>query len=686
MLYYPFPGDNSADDGWNRHRSNRHYYRQSLQCHRRSQHGARHAYHNQPCSGHLHLGDLPAQPWGQPPHHQWPATGSPAIINADNLPSGVIFNVTADYVTISNITLHNARTHGIAIQSGADSGRIEACTFANPSSPAPTSAIDGHGCANWTVTGNNISGITGTTATAEPAIHFHGGASGTEITNNLIYNCDRAIGLGSEPVAIDPAISSLITGTRYYLDANHGDDTATGTAGDPWKTLAKAQAVVQGGDAVILGNGNYGKFSDTNASRTAFCIYMAAPGALPEFTEINLNYGGRNGAAYLLFYRIYIHSLPVVQDLGVDPQDPKATGTTYKKTSNPISIESATHVWIAGCRIAGQSKYLTGGININRSQHIKINQCHIHDASVGVSFSNSQFLEFTGNHIHKIAASAFQSGYMTLTADVLIEANHAHDANWNINDDFCPRAPIGQIYHGSGVAIRGNRYIIRNNIFHDGFPTAGIAMYNDTNTAFSDIRIENNILYDIRAYCALRLDKLLENIYVRNNLIVGHAHGSGTSYYDGGVSLSSLAVGATGNVLNFDNNIVVGTTDFGAYWGQVSQRNNIFYCARSNTSILDQATVGGGSMVLTATSLTSLRFENEFFSNITNHSQFTWDSISQTGHHQLIDWSLSLSSPAIGFGDSSLQPPDGIGGIDADGFIFTGAPRSLVNHNAGPSS
>jgi len=141
---------------------------------------------------------------------QGPASGTPAIIDAAGLSSGIIFNVTADHVVIANITLRNARSHAIAIQPGADSGRIEDCVIDNPTAPPPaTAAIDGNGCQNWAVTGNTISGIIGTAATAEPAIHFYGGASSTEITNNLIFKCDRAITLGAATITtVVPAITT----------------------------------------------------------------------------------------------------------------------------------------------------------------------------------------------------------------------------------------------------------------------------------------------------------------------------------------------------------------------------------------------------------------------------------------------------------------------------------------------
>lgn len=163
-----------------------------------------------------------------------PATGAPAILDASSLASGVIFNVTADQVVIANLSLRNARSHAITIQPGAEAGRIEECAFTYLTPPIPaTAAIDGNNCKNWTVTGNNISGISG--ASAEPAIHFYGGASDTIISNNLILNCDRAIGLGGDPTPIAPTITNQPLGLTVTVGQTAS--FSVGVAGTPPPTF-----------------------------------------------------------------------------------------------------------------------------------------------------------------------------------------------------------------------------------------------------------------------------------------------------------------------------------------------------------------------------------------------------------------------------------------------------------------
>jgi hypothetical protein len=143
---------------------------------------------------------------------QGPTSGAPAILDATGMASGVIFNVTGYQVTIANLSLRNARTHAITIHPGANRGHIVACNITTTAAPFPaTATIDGNNCVNWTVTGNAISNVVGTTATAEPAIHFYNGASATTVTNNFVLDCDRAIGLGGDVPSSDPLAPTIST-------------------------------------------------------------------------------------------------------------------------------------------------------------------------------------------------------------------------------------------------------------------------------------------------------------------------------------------------------------------------------------------------------------------------------------------------------------------------------------------
>ncbi|MFA5424753.1 MAG: DUF1565 domain-containing protein, partial [Phycisphaerae bacterium] len=97
----------------------------------------------------------------------------------------------------------------------------------------------------------------------------------------------------------------------YYLDAVNGDDSNSGTSNSPWRTVAKAQSVVQPGDKVILSNGDYDAFTPPNsiydgdatqslADTTIHWItWQAKPGHTPTFNAI---YFEREGNKYFLGY------------------------------------------------------------------------------------------------------------------------------------------------------------------------------------------------------------------------------------------------------------------------------------------------------------------------------------------------------------------------------------------------
>ncbi len=478
-----------------------------------------------------------------------------------------------------------------------------------------------------------------------------------------------------------------ITGSRYYLDPVSGDDKGDGSTAKPWKTLARARSGARSGDGVYLRSGNYGFFLERESTRSGYVIFLNEKGAVPVFSGILLEYKAKNTPSFLVFSGIRIIPEPVAQKPGTDPQDPNATLSTYAKTLDPVTIRNASKVMLVDCELSGVSKYLTEvGVLIEHSTNIRIETSDLHDIRRGFSYDDSRFLEFMGNHIHHIAASAFR-GTDGKSTDILIEGNHAHDSNYEYSEDYCPRA-LNANNHGSAVAILGDRITIRNNIFHDGFNSAGIMTYDKDNSSsdvdYTDILIENNIVYDLRNNYVLRL-YLIKSVVVRNNLFIGHRKSSGAQYYDTSILLHSLAAGATGSALTFSNNVVIGITNFGQWWPEVKQSNNMFYSCRAGTGpFMTESQVGGKSLVASV-SKTSDFFERGFFEN---PLRFDWDTSVKSnsrGHGVTLNFALAANSPAIGFGDPSVQPEDGIGPINDKGFIERSpVKRTLLRHNAGP--
>ena len=147
-----------------------------------------------------------------------------------------IFQVSADDVTISDLTLEDVGSHAVIIHGeaplGADrtvlrnlvirdtfqqmvkvtpansdpekffseSGVLEDCLLEYTAGIGPQvdiGGIDAHGAKDWIVRRNVFKNIISPSqSSAEHAVHFWSWSRGTLVENNLIINCDRGIGLG----------------------------------------------------------------------------------------------------------------------------------------------------------------------------------------------------------------------------------------------------------------------------------------------------------------------------------------------------------------------------------------------------------------------------------------------------------------------------------------------------------
>ncbi|MFN8179577.1 MAG: right-handed parallel beta-helix repeat-containing protein [bacterium] len=145
-----------------------------------------------------------------------------------------IFQVTADDVTIQDMTLRNVANHTIQVHGetpygadrtviknlvlrdtgeqmikisyrdgesvGSDGGLVEGCLFEYTAGIGPQyyiGGIDGHLASNWVVRGNTFKSIRSPgPSVAEHAVHFWSESSNTLVERNLIIDCDRGIGFG----------------------------------------------------------------------------------------------------------------------------------------------------------------------------------------------------------------------------------------------------------------------------------------------------------------------------------------------------------------------------------------------------------------------------------------------------------------------------------------------------------
>ncbi len=161
---------------------------------------------------------------------QGPTSGTAATIDGTAQTGKVIFKVTGTNVTIANVKFTNGTA--ALIQSTATNGTFKNCiVIGNTDNPA----VEGIGCSGWTITGNGISAITSSVATADPAIFFYAGATTTTITNNIIVGCDVGIGYGTgaaDSVGGGTIRNNMISDTRTTGYAGPGIkiESNTGTA------------------------------------------------------------------------------------------------------------------------------------------------------------------------------------------------------------------------------------------------------------------------------------------------------------------------------------------------------------------------------------------------------------------------------------------------------------------------
>jgi len=477
----------------------------------------------------------------------------------------------------------------------------------------------------------------------------------------------------------DSAWDESITGTTYFLNAQTGDDARDGRTRDTaWRTLDRALTQLRSGDGVLLATGHYGAFRErTPAGRTDWVTIKADEGASPVLSHIDVRYGAL-APAWLRFAGLRIE--PEWVDPGADPQTPIATSSTWNKSSLPFRLENVSQVRLLRSAITGTNKYLTeASVDLRSVEDVLIHGLQSRRTDRGLFIGGSRQVLVTHSRIHNGVSSCIrlQPG----NEAVVIDGVHCHDFNWNVADDYCPRG-AGNTPHGSAVAVRSSNITIRNSTFHDGWGSSGIMLYDGDHgqvASYSDVTIENNVVYDINNTYPLRLYGIGERVTVRNNLLVGRYRlGDGEVTDDGRYRFeSSMAVHSFSDIgspaeLHLHNNILVGMLSAPL---DIDARNNIIWSWRSGGAFHCHA--GTNSRIATcrfgdAPSL----FEEGFFLGPVDF---------QPGHGLLLDFTPAPGSPAVNHGDPALQTGWTHGAMNEALLILpSGVERGPDRHSAGP--
>jgi hypothetical protein len=312
-------------------------------------------------------------------------------------------------------------------------------------------------------------------------------------------NCDGLIDTNDS--ASCPVASS---NNIYHVDAINGDDsTGDGSAAKPFKSYAKARALLVEGDTMRLYDGHYGSIDDgVTGSPTRpkdmfndWVTIEAAPGAEPRFTSIQL---GRDNACYF-------------KEGGCDGPEGEGIVSMYIRfdgitVEDGVWIQGGHHVQVLNSKLHRAPPWNTsaealgrGAISTRYASDVLIEGNEITNTAVGVGVGRNSFrVVIKNNHIHHLAHDAimFVSG-----KDSVIEGNVIHNSDDGIDDN----QGISWNRHSDGIQIfpeqKSHRAFavenltIRGNTFYD-LESMGIMINSsdpDSPALTRNLVVENNI-------------------------------------------------------------------------------------------------------------------------------------------------------------------------------------------------
>ncbi|MCA0902153.1 right-handed parallel beta-helix repeat-containing protein [Microbulbifer agarilyticus] len=351
----------------------------------------------------------------------------------------------------------------------------------------------------------------------------------------------------------------------YHVDGKNGDDNNRGTADSPWATLEKARRTVKGPAKVIVHDGHYRAFiEDKSRGSTEFLEYVAAPGARPRLEGIDIHYPEPSDS-YVSFDGFDIFST---------------------RRLRLVQVVNARHLIIRNSELHADhwSRGPDDGvyaINLRRTENVLIERNRFYEVFRGVLIRKSNHVTVRGNFITVTGSSGII--YMSQSRNGLIENNHITGRDYvrYPEDPLAYHKP-----HQSIIAISANDLVVRGNLLHGIGNSSGMMLYqNDMPTdvtAYRNILIESNALYDTSNNSALRIYNLGDNVILRNNFFFskkrpGKCDGvtnDGHYRYNVALNVHSVAEGFDGSGLKLYNNIFLGAAMIPP---AAEERSNVFW-------------------------------------------------------------------------------------------------------------
>jgi len=530
---------------------------------------------------------------------------------------------------------------------------------------------------------------------------------------------------------------NTVNAATYYLDASKtksGNGTSWATA---FKTIADAQTILNArpnngsGDIVEVNSGNYGSYIEANIARTNWLTYKAAAGRTPVLNKIDI----QNTAKINTYLKLdgFKVQAPV-------PNPMPADDGNWHSGSRMLTLYKANYVNISNCNFVGYNKYLTTGQDVRFCDYFTYYHNRQQKTRNGILVKDSISPTITYNYISEMSEGSGISIY-TGCPNANVSYNHVFGMYTHQDEPYFPHNAVGtENYHpGSIMSIRSSPITIRNNILHDG-GSQGIMFYNEYPLTYSDVKFENNLIYNTGFYDGIttyigqnkfyNLNPSAEHpIVFRNNTFIGKVVSSKLDKY----SLLGRYYGATvvfsrntpspytarfvennnGTGFTFINNIVLGPYPLPPpnddILNKYIENNNIFW-ASPNYS--DQYKLGANTIYAvwrTGSPSYALQGNPCYFEDLgTSCSATTQWSYAKNGYKPFfvnggfcfgsagsfadrdadrsgkLDFHLAESSPGVNSGTPDNQPADSLGAIGSDGFIRNDGPsRNTEYHSIG---
>ena len=270
--------------------------------------------------------------------------------------------------------------------------------------------------------------------------------------------------------------SEAASGKTVYVDPAKGSDEAGGSKAKPLKTVAKALAACNGGETILLADGQYPAVSISAKYPKPLTIRAA------------------NKLLAVMIKGVAITEAENVRLVGLRFAWTRATRP--KQNKDPfIRITGSKHIEVADCEIADDPNhdvYAGFAISVSSSDHIMIRNCRIHHVYFGVSFYRST----------------------NCTASGLTIGPWSHEDGIRVTEcegptliDGCRISNAGNQGRRTGhvdaiqVVYWSDNLTIRNCVIHN--VSQAIGAFSSKKRRRKNWRIEGNLIYDVYTphYC-----------------------------------------------------------------------------------------------------------------------------------------------------------------------------------------